>query len=281
MQGDLRLERLQGWMLEAVTQPGSLDEALVSDAARRFLPPERLGDVILPSATLSARERLDIYHRMYGYRMVEAMSFDYPGVEHFLDHYSRFGEVVMDYVAAHPSASYTLNRLGDHFPRYLATRTDLPRHRFLHELARFELSITDVFDEEESTPLSAEEIAAVPPDRWPDARLEVIRAFRLIELEYPADLYLDSVKDETPHPPLRRSKRWIMLHRKDYRVKQTVMDRRQWQVLRRLRDGLSLGAAIDEVSRRHRPRLTETELFDWFRKWTAVGLFADVRLPCD
>ena len=136
-----------------------------------------------------------------------------------------------------------------------------------------------VFDEAESTPLSAEEIASVPPDKWADARLELIPAFRLMELDYPVDLYLDSVKEETAHPPLRKSKRWIMLHRREYRVKQSAIDRRQWQVLRRLRDGMTLGDAIDDVSRKHRPRLTETELFAWFRQWTAIGLFAGVRLP--
>ena len=108
-----------------------------------------------------------------------------------------------------------------------------------------------------------------------------IPAFRLIELDYPADLYLDSVKEETEHPPLRMSKRWIMIHRTNYRVRQSVIDRRQWQVLRRLRDGMALGDAIDEVSRRHRPRLTETELFSWFRQWTAIGLFSGVSLPGD
>lgn len=268
-------------MLEVVTQPGDLDTALESTHARRYLPPDDAEKVILPSATLTSRERLDIYHRMYGYRMVEAMSFDYPGVEHFLDHYGGFRSVVIDYVTAHPSRSYTLNRLGDRFPDYLATRTDLPRSRFLHDLARFELAITMVFDEIESTPLSADEIEAVPPDRWPEAKLDLIPAFRLIELDYPADLYLDSVKEETEHPPLRMSKRWIMIHRRNYRVRQSVIDRRQWQVLRRLRDGMALGDAIDEVSRRHRPRLTETELFSWFRQWTAIGLFSGVSLPGD
>jgi len=216
---------------------------------------------------------------MYGYRMVEAMSFDYPGVEHFLDHYGRFREVVMDYVAAYPSRSYTLNRLGDHFPEYLESRTDLPRKKFLGDLARFELAITTTFDEVESAPLTAEEIADVPADAWPQARIELIRAFRLLELDYPADLYLDSVKEESAHPPIRKSKRWLMLHRRDYRVKQSEIDRRQWQTLRRLRDGMTLGDAIDEVSRKFRPRLTETELFTWFRKWTAIGLFSAVHVP--
>jgi hypothetical protein len=279
MQAELPLARLQHWMLEVVTRPGDVDAALASAPARRHLAPERLDEMILPSATLTAKERVDIYHRMYGYRMVEAMSFDYPGVEHFLDHRGSFREVVLDYVTAHPSTSYTLNRLGDRFPDYLAGRTDLPRHRFLADLARFELAITTVFDEAESTPLSAEEIAAVPAESWPDATLHLIRAFRLLELDYPADLYLDSVKEGAPHPPLRKTKRWIMLWRRDWRVRQDAIDRRQWQVLARLASGLTLGQAIEDTSRQHRPRLTETELFSWFRKWTSIGLFSGVSLP--
>jgi hypothetical protein len=279
MRGEVRLDRLQHWMLEVVTAPGGIDEALASRPARRHIAPASLEEVILPSSTLTSKERLAIYHRMYGYRMVEAMEFDYPGVEHMAGHLGSFRDLVMDYVEAHPSRSYTLNRLGDEFPDYLEGRTDLGHHRFLRDLAKFELAITMTFDEVESVPLSAEEIAAVAPEAWPEARLEFIRAFRLLELDYPADLYLDSVKEETPHPPLRKSKRWIMIYRRNYRVMRMAIDRRQWQVLRRLAGGLTLGEAIDEVSRKHRPRLTETELFTWFRKWTALGLFSRVVLP--
>ncbi len=278
MQSEPTLDRLQRWMLEVVTQPGDIDDALESKPASREIPAADLESVILPSKTLTSKERVDIYHRMYDYRMMEAMEFDYPGVEHFLGHH-HFHHLVDDYIRAHPSRSYTLNRLGDRFPEYILTRDDLPKHKFIHDLASFELGISTVFDDPQSVSLTPEEVGAVPPEAWPFATFTMIGAFKLLELEYPADLYLDSVKGEAEQPPIRKSKRWMLLYRREYRVMQAPIDKRQWQLLKRLHAGMTLGDAINEVSRRYRPKLTETELFKWFRKWTEIGLFAGVTLP--
>ena len=76
--------RIQRWMQEVVVHPGSIDEALAARAARAEVPPERLGEVVLPSRTLAAAERVEIYQRMYLLRMEEALGIDYPALQRFL-----------------------------------------------------------------------------------------------------------------------------------------------------------------------------------------------------
>ena len=68
--------------------------------------------MILPSKTLTPVERVGVYQGMYLLRMIEALEGDYPAVAHFLGD-EEFAELVTRYVAAHPSTSYTFNRLGD------------------------------------------------------------------------------------------------------------------------------------------------------------------------
>ena len=65
-------------MQEVVVHPGPIDDALASPRARAELPPGRLGEVVLPSRTLSPAQRIEIYQRMYPLRMEEALEIDYP-----------------------------------------------------------------------------------------------------------------------------------------------------------------------------------------------------------
>lgn len=263
-------------MLEVVTRPGSVRDAIESEAARRELDPGRVGDVILPSATLSPESRIGIYHDMYLARMIEALEFDYPGVAHLLGH-ARFHHFVQGYVAAFPSRSYTLNRLGDHVPDYIASASDIPRRAALADLARFELAITQVFDARNDEPLGGDAIAAIPAEAWPDARFRAIDAMRLLRLDYPVDDYLQAVKRDDAHATLRKSRRFLLVFRSDLSVRQVALPRREWTMLAALHEGLTLSEALERHGRL-RPSLSETELFAWFRDWTRMGLFAGIEI---
>ncbi len=277
MPADMPLELVQRWMLEVVTQTGSVRRALHSVQARRELGPERLGDVVRPSRTLSSEQRIGIYHDMYLLRMVEALEFDYPGVAHLLGH-ARFHRLVESYVGTHPSRSYTLNRLGDHLPDYIATLETLPRRALLADLARLELAITLVFDAAHHDALSAGEIVSIPAEAWPAIRFRPIDAMRLLRLDYPVDDYLQSIKQGGDPPPLRKSPRWLLVFRSDLSVRQATLPRREWTMLDAICRGLPLAAAVETLAGL-RPRLSETELFAWFRDWTRMGLFSAVVPP--
>src|SRR6185295_16302737 len=99
----------------------------------------------------------------------DAMAVDYPAIVHFLGEHA-FGHLIADYVQEHPSRSYTFNRLGDDFPKFLESR-----RAFLADLARLELAMTQVFDEEESVAAAA--AAAATPE---EMRLTPIKALRLL-----------------------------------------------------------------------------------------------------
>lgn len=276
----LPLDRMQRWLQAVVVHPGSEAEAVQSPDAQREVAAERIGDVILPSATLSPTERVGIYHGMYLLRMRDALAGDYPGLEHFLGE-SGFLRFVRDYVQSHPSRSYTLNRLGDHVPRFIAEESDLPRREFCAELARLELAVTEVFDSPEQAPLDEAEIAAVPQDAWERARFTPIAAFRLLALRYPANAYLQSVRDEDHdhHPKPRLKSEWVAVYRRDYAVYRLDLAKAAYDLLSDLAGGERLGDAISAALRRPgRKRPTGDDLFRWFREWIAGGMFAAVRL---
>jgi putative DNA-binding protein len=237
------LERVQGWMYRVIATPRG-----VAIAAREA------DEHILPSRTLSAAERVGIYNGMYLSRFVEALEVDYPALAYYLGGHE-FHAVVSRYVDKYPSRSYTLNRLGDMLPDFL--------EGFERDLARLELAMTQVFDEEE-TPSA--DLTLLPPDRAEQMRLVPIKALRLLSLNYNSNECFQAFRDEEHMHP-RRGRNFLLVHRKDYAVMRMPLTKKSHDFLRELMSGKTLVEAIESV------RPSQHALFEWFRDWSAAGIF--------
>ena len=262
-------------MQAVIETPGDAEEAVRAPAAAKIVPPDRVGEVVTPSKTLSPIERVGVYQGMYILRMVEALQGDYPAVAHFLgDH--QFEHVVEDYAAAHPSTRYSFNPFGRHFPEFLRRSRRVCRKAFVSDLARLELAVTEVFDANESPRLSPESAAAVPQSAWPTDRLVPIEAFRLLSFRHNVNAYLQSVKQGSKdHPEIRRKETWVAVWRKNYEVWRLDLGRPAFELLSALAKGKPFGKAVAASARRLRGNAGE-QLFRWLRDWVAEGMFQGV-----
>jgi hypothetical protein len=254
------MRELQSWMMEAIA---SAQPPALADVAQH----------ILPSQTLDPEERLDLYRDMYEVRMVEALEADYPAMRELLGH-AKFHRLAWDYIQAHPSMSYTLNRLGDHLPLFIEGDARLTRRPLLADLARLELAMTDVFDEAEAPPLETAALQAVDPSRFAGLRLVTIPALRLLAFGYPVNDLFSAFREELDLVYPRKRANWLAVHRRDYSVYRMPLTERGYVMLTALRDGRTIGETIELL-----PHLTGEELFGWFREWSAAGLFTDIQSP--
>ncbi len=268
------LTRLQRWMQEVVVHPGTVEEAIESDGAIREIPSERLSEVVLPSHSMTSAERVGVYHGMYLMRMEEALETDYPVIRYHLgDH--QFGHLVREYVQRYPSTSYTLNRLGDHFPQFFLDEPQWHDAAFLHDLARLELAMTEVFDEEESPVLGSEELEGVPPDAWEEARLRPIPALRLLAFKHAVVPNLVAYHEDRPSPGPRRRATWVALYRRDYSVLRLELSRAEYDLMKAIVDGVPLGEALATAAASKSQR-QQAKVFRWFRTWISEGLFTAI-----
>ncbi|MBL8230480.1 MAG: putative DNA-binding domain-containing protein [Bryobacterales bacterium] len=250
----MRLRPTQQWMQHAITGADCVFSA---------------NGIVKASASLTAEERVAIYRDMFPLRMEDALASDYPGVQRAMGS-EPFARLAARYVAAHPSRSYTLNRLGDHFPAFMRAQTRMRNGQFLSDLAELELAMTLVFDAAETPPMENEDIQRIAPERWPVMRLRAVDALRLVDLSYPAHEYL-TAEDATP-PPRRRTR--LAIYREHYALQQMPLDHAAYTLLKFLVAGTPLGHAVDQTTACCRARLRDTQLFEWFRDWTAAGFFA-------
>lgn len=270
---EVGLAQLQRWMQAVVVHPGDIEAATSSEAAQAEVPAERIGDVILPSKTLTPAERLGIYHGMYPLRMEEAMASDYPALKHFLGD-EAFFDLVRRYVQVYPSRNPSLNPLGYHLPEFVKT-AGVKRPDFCHELAQLELVVAQAFDGPETPRLGETQIAAVPPEAWETARLKPVATFHLLHFRYPVNDYLQTVLDDNhDHPKARLKDSWVAVYRRDYMVYRLNLSRAAHDLLADLAGGTPLGKAISKAAKAGGRRApSEHELSRWFRQWVSVGLF--------
>jgi len=120
-----------------------------------------------------------------------------------------------------------------------------------------------VFDEEET---EAADLTQLPADRAERMRLVPVKACRLLALNYNSNECFQAFRDGDQMRP-RRHKNFLLVHRRDYSVYRTPVTHKAHDFLRELATGKTIGDAIVNV------QPSQHELFEWFRDWSAAGLF--------
>ncbi len=287
------LDVVQRWFQAVITHPDGVDRGVQSQDAQELIPLDRsqLEEVILRSKNLTARERINIYANAYYARLVECLGDCFPVFSQALGE-EVFHGFAFEYLQNYPSRSYTLDRLGDHFVRFLKeTRPDRPEDAqekaevswpdFLIDLATLEWNINQVFDGpgvEQERSLSTADLLAVPAERVAEAKLVPVVCLRLLTFRYPVNAYYTAVRRagqgaEVAIPePVDEA---VAVTRRDYVVRRYPLTFSQHLLLQSLQKGRAVGESITSVA-----ELSEMDdeelagkLHSWFQFWTQERFF--------
>jgi hypothetical protein len=274
------LEKLMGWVQACVVHPKYVTEATQSDAAKKYLDvaPDRIGDIILPSKTLSPAERLAVYAGMYPMRMRDALRVDYPVVKHFVGD-EGWANLIDRYIEVHYSVHPNLNQLGRALPEYIRSQDDIKQRAFLSELATLEQNMVQVFDEEESPQASVEDLADLPPEKWAQAVFHPVKAFRLCTFNYPVNAILQAVKEERTPPPIKKAQTYTAVYRKNFTVWRMGLNRTQYRILKLLTEGKTVLEVLAKAAKGDSDVANlAQQLRGWFREWFEEGWFSRIEI---
>ena len=215
---------------------------------------------ISPNDRLSSFERLEIYNRQYWFRLISAVSEDFPTLNALLGP-KRFDPLILAYLNRHPSTSWTLRDLGAKLPRFLEAHPEMTgrRHRLAVDVARLEWAYVDAFDRKHRTPLTTEEAQAIGSE----SRVSLQPHLQLLELSYPVDSLVLALKRGAPEaeivssaasrrksrthfklPTMRQERVLLAVHRFDDSVYYRRIDRETFLLLSALRSGASVSKAV-------------------------------------
>jgi hypothetical protein len=222
---------------------------------------DRVTTYIKPNDRLSSFERLEIYNRQYWFRVVGAVSEDFPALGAVLGN-KKFDSLVLAYLKENPSTSFTLRNLGARLPKWLESHPEFAprRHALLLDVARLEWAYVDSFDGAALPPLSEEDFRELAGD----SVLSLQPHLQLLQLQYPVDELVLAVHQETPDsdimsnavtehkqrtrlklPRMQRHAIHLAVHRFDNSVYYRRIERESFLLLSSLQQGLPLGDAIE------------------------------------
>jgi hypothetical protein len=285
----MSLADLQREMAAAVMMPLN-----ASDDMRTHSPDGRpMTDVaasfVAPNSRLTPFERLEIYNRQYWFRVLDALAEDFPALRAVVGSRA-FEGLSIAYLTAHPSRSFTLRNLGSKLPEWIAAHPSFAgRRQFLAlDVAAIEWAFVEAFDNAEHAPLTLDQIGTLDGG----SRLALQPHLRLLALNYGADELVlalhkqqkrgtseAGVKHEDgPEPPaklpkLRRRPTCVAAHRFENAVYFRRLEREEFLTLAAIREGLSLGDALEAGFRDStKPETKRLALVRaWFTHWAELG----------
>lgn len=136
---------------------------------------------IISTENVPAVARLGIYRDAYYLRLIEVLQNDYP-VLHAMLGDEEFDQLCRKYIDSYPSAFRSARWYGQELKSFLKTTEPYSNHSYLSEMADFEWLLTEAFDAADGAIMSLDDIAIIPPEKWPEMRFTINPALRRINL---------------------------------------------------------------------------------------------------
>jgi hypothetical protein len=255
---------------------------------------------IKPNDRLSSFERLEIYNRVYWFRVLDCLYDDYPGLRAIAGE-KKFLKLATAYLAKYPSVSFTLRNLGQKLEQFLREEPGwIAADRNLAlDMARFEWAQVIAFDDAERPRITMGEVSNTPPARL---KLGLQPYLSLLELNYAVDRFLvaikkreaDTLRSEASNtfesmPHLQRRQRrvrrpkmekiWLVVHRYDNQLYYKRLEPEAFAILRGLQQGKSVEKACAAALSKSKRKDVDwvSQLQEWFHDWSALGWFCQIR----
>jgi hypothetical protein len=275
---------------ELVTRPLDASDRTRRTPLRGRPAAARAAALVKPSATLAPLERVEIYNRMYWFRVFDSLGEDLPGLRALLGE-ERFWNLARAYLEAEPSRSPTLRDLPARLPAFLRRQPRLagPHAAAAVDLARYEWAQVTAFDGAALRPLRSADVRGTDPGRL---RFRLQPHLTLLTLDHPVDEFWHAVKRggafraeasnatlarrrsgsrPTGTRPLERRRVHLAVHRFDGRIFTKRLEPGAAAVLGALGRGVPLADAATRGARGIEPAAHAARMRRWFEEWMRLG----------
>ncbi len=292
----MNLEELQREVFGVIRQPLTRDERMRPKTLDGKSTREIAEKIIKPNDRLTSVERLEIYNRVYWFRILSSLAEDFPGLRAVIGQ-RMFDKVLVAYLTELPSQSFTLRNLGSRLETWLGNHPEFtPKTaRIALDMVRLEWADIEVFDSAEFPKIAAADLSNLGED--PVLHLQPY--LRLLDLAYPVDDLLLEIRrmegnaepesdvasnvvvmESAPRRHNRvalpkRKKVYLAVHRQENEVYFKRLQPEAFALLRALQQGKHLSQAIEAsvTWTNQKVEYIAVRLHDWFANWASLGWF--------
>jgi len=290
-----QLGDLQRAMWRVISRPLTADNQMQRTWPDGRRTSQLTAQIAKPNDRLTSFERLEIYNRMYWFRVLDSLYDDCPGLRAVLGD-ARFIELAEAYLVKYPSGSFTLRNLPSRLASFIRShpRYTRPHTALCHDLARFEWARVEVFDTAARPVFTLADLREVPPARQGRLKLALQPYLQLLRLEHPVDDFILAVKqreaellrgDASNAPSARRKTRekktvlprrartYVAVHRLNSRIFFKRLEPAAYRILTALRAGATLEQALATGIPRAKKSQVDwaAKVQFWFRNWMELG----------
>lgn len=251
-------------------------------------------EIVKPNDRLTSFERLEIYNRMYWFRVLDSLYEDCPGLRAVLGD-RRFMRLAEAYLQKYPSRSFTLRNLPARLEKFIGEepRWTRPHTALCRDLARFEWAQVEVYDGAALPLFTVEHLRGADPVKL---KLSLQPYLQLLEVGYPVDDFLIAIKkreallrgdasnaptgvraekaSKVPRP--KRERCAIAVHRLNGRIYFKRLEPAACRVLLAIRAGQplvrALAAGLPARSKDGGAAMA-AQVQGWFASWMQLGWF--------
>ena len=242
-------------------------------------PDARMHPHVHGGAQVSADERLAIYANAYRLRLLESLGTDYPGLHTVLgdDDFDAMGRA---YIAAHPSAHFSLRWFGSRMSEFLKTTEPYSRYPVFTEMAAFEWAKSDAFDAADSAVASISDMAAIPPDAWPGLRFIPHPSLRRLGLRWNVPTVWKEIDAGREPPELEESDypiAWLVWRQNLLTYFRSLNVDEAW-ALDALQRGETFAAICDGLTEWIDAQNVAVHAAGLLKQWLTDGLISEIRI---
>jgi hypothetical protein len=292
-----QLKQLQELMASAVFRPLTAQDRMQPTWVDGRSMNKVADSFVRPNDRLTSFERLEIYNRVYWFRVLDCLYDDYPGLRAVLGE-QKFMKLITAYLAKYPSVSFTLRNLGSRLEKFIREEPKwaFPNQRVALDMVRFEWAQVVAFDDPANPSITPDDILDAKPEKL---RLGLQPYLTLLRLDYAVDEFLIAVRKsesdvlrseasnivEAMPKASRRSKKRVRLpkrqrvhlavHRFDNMLFYKRLEPEAFAILSALRAGKTVANACAmalNASRSSRVNWS-ARAKNWFNDWSSLGWF--------
>lgn len=231
---------------------------------------QTLKEFVLSKPNMSASEQLGIYIKGYRYRLFDIVHDDYPALEKHLGK-EALSDLIDAYIEETSSSHFNISRYVSMFPQFVLKHCD----EFAYELSLLETQVSQLYDAEETHPLTVRDIEGVTPETLMESTLYVRKALSLHQFSWNVNKYFNEVMAETPVTEPEQKPSYLAIYRHEDQMWRLDLEEQEHRLLLELISGLSVSDAIGAALSPDGPdeQLAE-RLSIWFGRWINNGLLA-------
>ncbi|MBA4136295.1 MAG: DUF2063 domain-containing protein [Opitutus sp.] len=287
------LRELQRAMLAVVMNPLTRANRTASRLSDGRATRAAAAQIAKPNDRLTAFERLEIYNRMYWFRVLDSLHEDCPALRAVLGE-RRFLRLIEAFLQELPSCYWTLRDLPQRLPAFIRAHPGLtaPHTALAADAAKFEWAQVEVYDGAAFPVFTLDDLRGANPARL---RLSLQPYLQLLELRYPVDEFALAIRkreallrgdaSNAPTELRRRANSLVRLpraerccvavHRHEGRIYFKRLEPAAFRVLAAIRAGQPLARALAAALpwSKNPPEDWAAKVQDWFRTWMELGWF--------